>query len=131
MWFGSPARWRRSYEARRAWKQIWGFLAVAAVALALASSLTFYIQPEKWWDGLPDLARDVAKILLGGAVVALVCAVGWGFVFLVKNVRTSRRDRRDDRKTASPKSQAATGPAPSPNGSSDHATASTSARGKT
>ena len=128
-------------ESRLAWNHAKNFLICAAVAVALAMPMLFYLKPEEAWGGLPDLLRSVILVLVGGAAVALLGTTVYLILAFVHRYKESRERRQShdagdatnpDRlppepgKAGSPKSR----PAHLPNGSSDSATASTSPGGE-
>jgi hypothetical protein len=116
---------------------------MAAVAVTLAMPMLFYLKPEEALGGLPDLVRSMILTLIGGAAVALVGAIVYLIVALVRAHKEAgeRRRLRDGRdKTGTDQSSSSgTGPdgspkssrAQSPNGSSDLASAATSPGGDT
>jgi hypothetical protein len=123
-------KWRGRHEKRRvAQTRFWMRIAGAYAALTLGLLLLFYVKPEARGE-LPTLARGAIYFLLVLAGLQVLAAIGWFLrlaVLAVKGKRETGVELDDAAQTASSDpSPAATGPAPSPNGSSDHATPSAS-----
>jgi hypothetical protein len=132
-------KWRGRYEESRfAYIRSRNLVAMAAVAVTLAMPMLFYLKPEEALGGLPDLVRSMILTLIGGAAVALVGAIVYLIVALVRahkeaGERRRLRDGRDktgtDQSSSSgtgPDGSPKSSPAQSPNGSSDLASAATS-----
>jgi hypothetical protein len=135
-------KWRERYEESHfAFNHARNFLVFAAVAVAMAMPMLFYLKPEEASGGLPDLIRAMFLILIGGAAAGLLGTIVYLILALVRMAKETRERRQAhdaDHTTVPDRLPPATGKAGSPrsppghlpNGSSDSATVSTSPGGR-